>query len=395
VLGAGGCAAPTLDAFEKARGEDLANIASLDPQAKAVALRERILRDGMQAKVPAFLNDMNMVADGPNPNLVNDMRYVYLWAPVREHVGEDYVALGDCLAGSGDVDGGIRAYEDAIAVADGYVLGGEAAAKIRLAALRGENKTWTARGEAVRAAAAKAMAEAEDRWLSSPEATSARTEYLSLLDQSKSAMAAQVAQQNAAALASLQSGLSQMQQQLATMPGAKGQAPNANASASAAAGMTVRMTQMIATGTRIATTIAQQANALRAGGDLSALRGIVGQLPGMLDAFDAGHIEAFLGSDTGQKVAMRFTEALVGLRRGDTMDRVMGTVHQAAELAKSLAPPPAPPAPPPPPAPTASAPAPVKDLATKLRELDNLHQQKLISDDEYARERARLLKEGL
>jgi hypothetical protein len=133
----------------------------------------------------------------------------------------------------------------------------------------------------------------------------------------------------------------------------------------------------------------------------------------VLAGASAGSMESFVVTEVGSQAAATVAEALELLRSGAAAWRVEAlTVRLAA-----LAPPPPPVAvpvpgatdspgtpppspsttPPAPPAPADPAPPPAAkgDLAARLKRLEELHEQKVVTDSEYASERARLLKEGL
>jgi hypothetical protein len=364
--------APSLADFEQHRTIDLAVIRAAPPADRARALRERILRDSIQAKYAAYFGDGGFASEAKAIN-ADDLKFFYLWAPARERVGEDYVALGDALVAAGDVEGAIHAYEDAIAVAEGYVPNAEAASRVRLAALRAEQALWEGRHEPMRARAAKVMADGEDAWLRGPEAQAARRDFDQLVEKSHDAMNDEVAAQNARALQMLNQQLNNIQTTLTTLPTAHaGGAAAAQMSAITTASVLIDMAQ------RTLATFAKTSPQLR-GGELAPLDDVVTAIPGLSGAIDG----AAAGNSDGKRALATFARALVRLRRGDAIAAVMAEVRANAPAAPS----------PPPPPPTAAAPKP--SVEDRLHKLDELHANKAITDEEYARERERILKEGL
>lgn len=286
------------------RATDLATIAAHPPAERAPELRDRLLRDALDGRIRSV----------KGWETLQDPAVAALATRVPLTLAEDYVALGDALAGAGDRDGALAAYDDALVVTAraGHDPGHGA---VRQAALRGSAAAWKALGYEERGRAAAILADA------------------SALHPAPADWAAFVVGSAARA----------------DSPGLK----------------------------RLA------APALAASG--------------------SAPLEIFVTTELGGREAALVAEGL-DLMRSGAPARQLETV--SARLA-ALAPPPAPPplvTPPPPvtppspldPPPPPAAPAPGKgDVATRLKNLDDLHSQKLITDAEYARERARILREAL
>lgn len=372
ALAVTGCASPDLDAYNAQRESNLAAIQSMSPPDKIAALRERVLRDGLASNLPANVASMGQGA-AFSCNGVLELKCVYILGPIREQLVEDTVAWADALRDAGNPNDALAAYEDAIVAADTVVLSRVAAARLRATALRGEEKLWMARHEDARAAAARLMASAEDGWLQSAEAKTAQSEYDGLLQQSHSAMGEAVSQAVSQQLAMIQAGLQTAQASLQAVQGAK-------SGAGASAAVTAMTPVMMAAAKQVVVTVATQLVA-SAGADLGPLRDLLGTVPGLLDAAKAGTLDAFAATDSGKKALGDVFDAVRALRRGQSMETVKTLVAAASAASSAVA--------------QASGVAQqVIDVKIRLEKLQKLHDDKVISDDEYERERQRILKEG-
>lgn len=377
------------------------HIREADTPAQQVRMwRRRILLDGLRAKWPAHLKDPTLDASAPDSDAGDDVADFYLSAPVRADVADDYVHLCHALAEDEEVDGAVRACEDAITIADKYVEGPQAAARLRIAALVEERRLWTAHGQPVRAAAAEALARAERVWLTTPEASDAAHNYQELLSRSRQAMADKVAEENKETLADvnqgLQNSLQQLQQTMKTMQSNQGVA--SDSSAMTAMADTIAVVKL---GTRVTETLEHDTVALRPGGALAPLRHVFNALPGVLHALDARDVARFVESDEGKRLMADFGTALVNLRRGEPIDHIMADLRTAADDARSAEQAAAPDAPAPahpdstavsPLAPSPPSPPLPEDPGKALLKLEALHAKKLITDAEYKRMREEILR---
>jgi hypothetical protein len=364
ALAVTGCASPDLDAYNAQRESNLAAIQSMSPSDKIAALRERVLRDGLASNLPANVASIGQGA-AFSCNGVLELKCVYMLGPIREQLVED--------SDAGNPSDALAAYEDGIVAADTVVLSRVAAARLRATALRGEEKLWVARHEGARAAAARLMASAEDGWLQSAEAKTAQSEYDGLLQQSHSAMGEAVSQAVSQQLAMIQAGLQTAQASLQAAQGAK-------SGAGASAAVTAMTPVMMAAAKQVVVTVATQLVA-SAGADLGPLRDLLGTVPGLLDAAKAGTLDAFAATDSGKKALGDVFDAVRALRRGQSMETVKTLVAAASAASSTVA--------------QASGVAQqVIDVKIRLEKLQKLHDDKVISDDEYERERQRILKEG-
>ncbi len=334
----------SLEEFEHDRAQELAAIAGSAPQVRAAALRDRVAREAM------VLRSLDvMVERGVNPARpdLTDARF-----RAREAMADDCVKLGDALREADDVDGALGAYEAATGLADASMRTPEVAARVRSAALRGKQALWKARHEPARAEAAGLLAVAEERWPSDPH--------------------------------------------------------------------------------RRAAAVITSARALPEREDLAVLRRVTTSPPAIAAAADASALDGLVATEQGKKELEGVLASMHAFVRGRPLAQVLRDADRVAAAAApkppataaatvAPAPPdpaggavlPAPPSsaaapalpsatgPEPPPLPPAAvtaapvAPPGKVDVAERLRKLDALRAQKLVSDAEYMRERARILKEGL
>ena len=137
------------EGIERDRAADLAAIAARPLAERAPELRDRLLRDALNGHIRS-VKGWNTLEDPVVASLASRL-------PLT--LAEDYVALGDALAGGGDHDGALAAYEDALVVtARAGRDPGHAA--VRQAARRGEAAAWKALGQEERGRAATLLADA-------------------------------------------------------------------------------------------------------------------------------------------------------------------------------------------------------------------------------------------
>jgi hypothetical protein len=370
-----------LDAYQRNRQEDLQTIQSQAPADRVPSLQERVLRDAMQAMYTVHVCDSLVQCSD-----AGDLRNFYLWAPSREHVAEDYVALGDALAEADKVEESVHAYENAIKYADGYTPNPEAAARIRLTAFQGEERLWAAHRERFRVKAAHLFAAAEERYLHSPDAVRDRNDYTALVDRSEEAMKQMVREQNSQALAAITAGLQAAQTAVASLPTGKVTPAQMNM---ALANMNVSLTKRfleIASSTQLR------------GPDGAPLKDLLADIPELRAVLEGGDAE------TTKQAMSVVAYASVRLRRGDPIPSIKAMVRAATPKPVVVAPPAAAPPPPaaaappsaaaPPPA-AAPAPEPKPSTEARLKKLDELYKQKLLDEREYRQQRERILQEDL
>jgi len=382
---------PTLDAFDQARDTDLKAIADKTADDRPAALRHRIMLDRMMLNNPTgklYLNQDEARFKG-----------FYLAQPVYQSMSEDYVALGDALAEGKDRSGALMAYEDAIGVADGWMYSTEAAGRARLAALHGEQRLWESLGEAPRAAAARILADAQESWLGTPDAQNAKQGYESLLAQSRAALDQQVSAENQATWAAVNQGLNQMNSSMQAVAAAS--SPNVTpaqrqaAVANQVAQMTPQLLQMAAS---TASLVIKALDIKIDPKALAVLDQITAAVPGLVDIVKQGKLDAFVGTLQGKQVVSGVVDVLGALRRGDSNDAVRkmtGDLAAIAAKAMQAAPAVVPAAAASALAPAVQGAATVQDIAARLQKLQQLLDQKLITPEDFQRERERILKEGL
>jgi hypothetical protein len=296
------------EGLERDRAADLAAIAARPPAERGSELRDRVLRDALNGRIRS-VKGYATVQDPLIDALVGRL-------PLT--LAEDYVALGDALAGAGDRDGALAAYQDALVVT-ARAGRDPAHAPVRQAALRGVAATWKSLGQEERGRATTILADAD---------------------------ALHPAPRDGAAFV------------VASVLGTEMPAFKRLASAPALAGAR------------------------------------------------SGPVEGFVATEVGGAAAALVIEGLELLRAGAPARRL----EDLAVRLTALAPPAPPPAPLPAPSatdapgapsatpvapPAAAPPAGRGDVAARLKKLDELHRQKLVTDAEYMRERARILKEAL
>jgi hypothetical protein len=358
-----GCVAPTLAEYQGGRSADLDAIRALPADARAQALRDRILRDGVVLRDPVW-SGVGLDANGtPFDCHAQDFKCLYLVAPLRQYLAEDYLALGEVLRERGDGDGAIGAYEDAVHLADTIVLSAAAAARIRAAALRGEEKLWLDRKEPLRARAASVVAKAEEAWARTPEAEALERQYQELLGDSRGAMQRDIDQAAQASLDTLQRSLAAAQS-LSELQGVKRNA-GAAASLAAVAGAARRIGPLLAAG--VAGTKSTDE------GLVAFVREVVGA------AIDPAQLESFDGGEAGKRAIVDVLASLQTLRRGDSVERARTLMTAALATVRAAPPDAAPPA---------------LDVAERLKRVDDLHEKHLLTDEEYQKQRQRIL-EGL
>jgi hypothetical protein len=119
------------------------------------------------------------------------------------------------------------------------------------------------------------------------------------------------------------------------------------------------------------------------GPDGAPLKDLLADIPELRDVVEGGDAES------GKQAMGVVAYALVRLRRGDPIPAVMASVRAAAPKRAVVA------APPPAPAPSVAPPPPKPSVAERLKNLDELRRQAVVSEEEYRRERQRILEEGL
>ena len=395
ALGLSCCIAPTNEEYERGRNEDLEAMRALPVEARAVALRDRVLRDGVVLAHPVWAGLSLDAKDTAFDCHGADFKCLYIVAPMRQELAQDYVALGDALRDRGDVDGAIGAYEDAVHTADAAVLSAAAAARIRAAALRGEEKLWADRREPLRAKAAATVARAEETWARTPDAEALEQKYQALLSESRGVMQRDIEQAGQAAVGALQTALSAAGS-LSNLQGAAG-----------AVGMTAKLAAVAAAVQRVGPLLVEGIGGSKLSdlGFATFVRDVAGGVSGAIRGLDAGQLRAFLASEGGKRAMVNVLSSLQMLRRGgsatgarklmaDALAAVSAPAQEAlsagAASSSSIA------TTPPPPAASSAAPPPsgAPDFAARLKRLDDLHEKKLITDDEYQKQRQRIL-EGL
>ena len=302
------------EGIERDRAADLVAIAARPPARRAQGLRDRVLRDELNARIRS---DKAYAA-------IKDPVIDALAARLPLTLAEDYVALGDALALARDRDGALAAYEDALVVTS-RAGSDPAHAPVRQAAFRGEATTWKVLGQDERGNAASILADAETHRAPRDRAAFVLRVVLS-----------------------------------SPMPGLSGLASApVLAGASAGSPESVVATEL---GDRAVGILVEALELLRSGAPTSGLTLLAAQL--------------------------------VALAPPPPPAAAPSPAPAATDVPAT--PPPVPSAAPPaPPAPVVPAPATNEDVAARLKKLDELHNQKVITDAEYARERARVLREGL
>jgi hypothetical protein len=371
---------PTLDDFNADRSLSLSRTSGH----RVATLRAQILSDG--AACAGELQFMTF----------------YLLAPPRVALGEDYVALGDALANASDADGAVSAYEDAVMVADGRILSAEAAARVRLAALRGEQRLWETLGQPPRATAAKLVADAQEAWLATPEAQEAKGRYGRQLAESESAKRAAVAVENQATWTSINESMNEMQQTMQTYQQSQNmQHMSPQQQQQAMAQQISQMTpQLVELAEKTATLVVKALDLKIDPRVFEVLHEIADAAPPLVEAVRSGKVEKLLDTPEGKSVLGGVVDVLHALRRGDSMELVQHLTDDVAAAAKKLeqktpaattavavsldAG-----------APAATGDAGKPDVGARLKELQRLFDEKLITDEDYKRERERILKEGL
>jgi len=403
LIALSGCVAPTLAEFEKGRTEDLQAIRALPASEGIGALRDRVLREGLAVRNPIKVATEQESTDCDETH-VDEFKCFYLVSPMREHLAEDYLLLADALRESGDWDGALGAYEDAIATADKLVMSVSAAARLRSTALHGEETLWTDRRQPSRAAAARVMARAEDAWSRTSEAETAQKQYDQAMRQSEGTMLKEMIESAQAAFTALQASLSAIQGVAQAGGGLAGVGGAAAAKTASAAALTQRVGPLVVSG----------ATTPSGGVDWGLLLKTVGAVSQIATQINATQLKALERSESGKQALVGLVASLRALRQGES---VAGSQKLAADATASLEGEPKasheprhPPAksetaedgqtqaPPLQPAAEKTAADPSSgssggSIEARLKRVDDLHDKKIIKDDEWQRERQRILRD--
>ena len=158
ILTVVGCA--PMRTVEGDRAQDMAEISVHAPAERAGLLRDRVLRDGLNAHAavtsPTTKRDLWGMPVEPSAGEVATVLSARALA-----IADNYVALGETLAAAGDRDAALVTFEDALAVVAKLNRTVPEVVRIRVSALRGEASLWKDLGQRQRSQAASILGDAE------------------------------------------------------------------------------------------------------------------------------------------------------------------------------------------------------------------------------------------